>query len=169
MGFLQDVIWKHHQGHICEKNLPPLIFPNLTTNTQACYSSIQVSSGSKAEEINNIYGQKVVPIFLQVTRNDDPMVVLREKGMQQSSRNVVLWDAAYDTVRKITVSYFWQGRRRIRWRIGSWLLATHIYPHNQKVCNGLSIPVGHCSVYLGSTPCLGAQLWLAWINYHKLG
>ena len=32
-------------------NLPPLIPTNLTKNNQACDNSIQVSSGSKAEEI----------------------------------------------------------------------------------------------------------------------
>ena len=34
---------------------------------------------------------------------DDPIVVLREKGEQQSSRSIILQDAAYEAVRKITV------------------------------------------------------------------
>ena len=101
MGFLQDVSWKHHQGQICEKNLPPLIPPNLTTNTQACDALIQVSSESKSEEINNISGHTVAIIELKVTRNDDPMVVLREMGTQQSSRNSILRDATYDPVIEI--------------------------------------------------------------------
>ena len=38
----------------CKTKLPPLILTNLITNTQACAASIQLSFGSKAEEINNI-------------------------------------------------------------------------------------------------------------------
>ena len=38
--------------------LPPLSPPNLTANIQACAASTQVSSGSKAKEINNISCQK---------------------------------------------------------------------------------------------------------------
>ena len=53
--------------------------------------------------MNNISCQTVVPIELQVTRNDDPMFVFREKGTQQSSSNIILQDAAYDAVREITV------------------------------------------------------------------
>ena len=83
--------------------LHPLIPPNLTTNTQECAASIQVSPGSKAEEINNISRHTVAPIKLQVTRTDDSMVVLRSKVMQHSLRNIIIQDAAYDTVRKITV------------------------------------------------------------------
>ena len=56
--------------------LTPLNPTELTTNTQACAASIQVSSEAKAEEINNISLQTVSPIELQVTRTDDPMVVL---------------------------------------------------------------------------------------------
>ena len=84
-------------------NIPPLIPPNLSTNTQSCDSSIQVSSGAKAEEINNISHQTVVPIELQVTRTEDPMVVLREKDKQKSSRNIILRATAYDAVRKLIV------------------------------------------------------------------
>ena len=40
----------------------PLIPTNLTTNTQACTASIQVSFGPRAEEINNISRQAVVTI-----------------------------------------------------------------------------------------------------------
>ena len=63
---------------------------NLTTNSQVYAACIQVSSGSKAEEINNISRQAVAPIELQVTRTDYPMVVFQIKGTQQSSRNIIL-------------------------------------------------------------------------------
>ena len=56
--------------------LPHLRHPDLTTNIQACDASIQVSFGYKAEEINNISCQIVVPIKLQVIRTEDPTVVL---------------------------------------------------------------------------------------------
>ena len=62
---------------------PPLIPTDLTTNTQARAASIQVSSGSKAGEINNISIHTVVSIELQVTNTDDHMVVLQAKGTQQ--------------------------------------------------------------------------------------
>ena len=66
--------------NFAKTKLPPLIPPNLTTNNQACAASIQVYSGTKAGEIKNISCHTVAPIKLQVTRNDDSMVVLREKG-----------------------------------------------------------------------------------------
>ena len=83
MGHLQDVSWQHHQGQLCKKKLPPLSPPNLTTNTQACAASIQVYYEAKAEDINSISCQTVAPIELQVTRTDDPMVVLRANGKKQ--------------------------------------------------------------------------------------
>ena len=70
--------------------LPSLVPNDLTTNTQACAASIQVSSGANTEEIKNISLQTVAPIELQVTRTDDPMVLLQENGMQQLSRNIIL-------------------------------------------------------------------------------
>ena len=57
--------------------LLPLIHPNLTTNNQTCAESIQVSSGSKTDEIKDISQPTVEPIEVKVTRNDDNMVVLR--------------------------------------------------------------------------------------------
>ena len=80
--------------------LLPLSPPELTTNTQACAASIQVYSGAKAEEINNISLQKVAPIKLQVTRTDDPMVFFQAKGTQKSLSNIIIWAAEYDAVRK---------------------------------------------------------------------
>ena len=66
-----------------KKKLPPLSPPGLTKNTQACAASTLVSSGAKAEEINNISHHTVTPIELQITRTDNPMVVLQAKGTQQ--------------------------------------------------------------------------------------
>ena len=39
------------RDNFAKEQLPSLIPPNLTTNTQACADSIQLSSGSKAKEI----------------------------------------------------------------------------------------------------------------------
>ena len=91
-------------GYIfAKKKILSLIPPDLTTNTQACAASVQLSSGDKAEEINNIWRQTVAPSELQGPMTDDPIVVLREKGEQQSSRSIILQDAAYEAVKKITV------------------------------------------------------------------
>ena len=73
---LQGVRQKYHQKQICENKSTPLIPPEFTTNTKACPTSIQLSSGAKAEEINGILRRTVAHIELQVTRTDDPMVVL---------------------------------------------------------------------------------------------
>ena len=90
MGHLQGVCQKHNQGQLCGKTLPPLSPTEFTKNTQAYAVSIQVSSGSKSEEINNISRHTFGTIEVQVTRNDDPMVFLRAKGTQKSSRNIIL-------------------------------------------------------------------------------
>ena len=76
MVCFQYFSWKHLQGQLYENKATPLNPTELTTNAQACAASIQVSSEAKAEEINNISLQTVSPIELQVTRTDDPMVVL---------------------------------------------------------------------------------------------
>ena len=86
-----------------EKKLPPFIPPNLWTNTQVCAASIQLSSWSKAEEINNISLQTVVTIKLRVTRTDDPMFLFWAKGTQTLLIKFILQDAAYEAVRKITL------------------------------------------------------------------
>ena len=83
--------------------LPPLITPELTTNTQACDAFIQVSSGAKAKEINNISRRTVAPIEVKETRTDANMLVLREKNSKQSSRNISLRAAAYGAARKLTI------------------------------------------------------------------
>ena len=94
--FIRDIFVK--------KNLLTLSPTELTMNNQACAASVQVSSGEKAEEINNISRHTVAPIEVQVTRTDYPMVVLQEKGSQKSSRNIVLQAAAYDAVTKKNVT-----------------------------------------------------------------
>ena len=104
MGRLQCVSGQHHQGQLFEKKLSPLSPTNLTTNTKACAASIQVSSGTKAEEINNISRHAIASIEFQVNRTDDPKVFLLSKGTQQSSRHIILRTAAYDDVRKQTVN-----------------------------------------------------------------
>ena len=45
--------------------LLPLSSPNITTKTQACADSIQVSSGENSEEINGISRLTIVPIEVQ--------------------------------------------------------------------------------------------------------
>ena len=103
MGYLQGISWKHHQINICENKYTPLIPPDLTINTQACAASIQVFSGSKAEEINEISHHTVATIEIQLTRTDDPMVVLQAKGSQKSSRKISLWATEYGNVSRISV------------------------------------------------------------------
>ena len=79
---------------------PPLIPPNMIKNTQAMVASSQTSS----KVFNWIAEGTVAPIQLEVTRNNDPMVIIRLKGgNQQPSRNILLRAAAYDTVQKRTV------------------------------------------------------------------
>ena len=86
--------------NFAKTHLLPLSPPNMITNTQAMVSSIQTSS----KGINWIEEDTLAPIQLQVTRTNDPMVIIRMKGStQQPSRNILLRVAAYDTVRKRTV------------------------------------------------------------------
>ena len=83
--------------------LLPLRPPDLTTDTQAFDSSVQVSYGAKAEEINKISRCTVAPIDLQLTRTDFPMVFLQQNVSQKISSNIVLQYSSYDAVRKLTV------------------------------------------------------------------
>ena len=85
-----------------KRKLPPLIPTELTTNNQAYYSSVQLSSGSKSEEINEISHQTVVLIEVQETRTYDNMVVLQSKVIKQSPRNIFLQYAEYEAARKPT-------------------------------------------------------------------
>ena len=75
--------------------LLPLSPTNMITNTQACVASAQTSS----KGINHIAEDTLAPIKLQVTRTNDPMVIIRAKdSTQQPARNILLRVAGYDTV-----------------------------------------------------------------------
>ena len=59
------------------KTKPPTLRPTkLTTNTQVCAVSVQVSYESKAEKINEISCRTVAHIEVQETRTKYPMVFL---------------------------------------------------------------------------------------------
>ena len=73
-----------------QTNLPPLRLTNFTTNNQVCVASIQVSSGAKSEDINGISHRNDAPTEVQEIRIYDPMLVLQEHWIQQSSMNIVL-------------------------------------------------------------------------------
>ena len=91
------------ETYLIKKMYPPLIPKDLTKNTQVCAASIEVSSVSNTEEINNISLQTVAPIDLHVTSTNDPVIFLQEKGMQQLSRTIILRYTVYDAMRKIRV------------------------------------------------------------------
>ena len=99
--------FKVSSGKIIKENFVkkryPLRPPELKTNNQACAASIQASSVAKSEEINEISRCTFAPIEVQVTKIDDPMVVLRAKYGQQLSRNIVLLAAVYEAARKQTI------------------------------------------------------------------
>ena len=78
----------------------PLRTPDLTTNTQECSTSVQVTSVTKSGKTNEISLRTVAPIEVEEIRTDDPMVVLQEKGSQQPSGNIFLRDAACEAVMK---------------------------------------------------------------------
>ena len=85
---------------LSKTHLLPLSPPNIITNTQAMVASFQTSS----KGVNYIAEDTVVPIQLEVTSTNDPMVIIRAKGStQQPSINILLRAAAYDTVHKRTV------------------------------------------------------------------
>ena len=72
----------------------------MITNTQACLASVQTSS----KGINQIVEDTLAPIKLQVTRTNEPMVIIRAKGStQKPSRNILLRAEAYYTVQKRNV------------------------------------------------------------------
>ena len=80
-----------------KSHLLPLSPPNMITNTQAMIASVKTSS----KGINWISEDTVASIQLEVTRTNDPMMIIRAKGStQQPSRNILLRAAAYDTVHK---------------------------------------------------------------------
>ena len=55
-----------------KSRLLPLSPPNIITNTQACVASVQTSS----KGVNLIAEDTVAPIQLEVTRTNDPMVIV---------------------------------------------------------------------------------------------
>ena len=57
--------------------IPPLIPPDLNTNTQACAASAQVPFVYNSKEINDISCIKVAHIEVQETSTDYTMVVLQ--------------------------------------------------------------------------------------------
>ena len=68
-------------------NLLPLSPPSMTTNTQGMVASVQTSS----KGIKWIEEDTVAPIKLEVTRTNEPMVIIQAKGStQQPSRNILL-------------------------------------------------------------------------------
>ena len=89
-------------------HLLPLSSPKMITNTQACVASVQTSS----KGINQIAEYTLAPIQLQVTRINDPMVIIREKGStQQPPIKILLREAAYDIVQKRTVLLIQETKR----------------------------------------------------------
>ena len=44
-----------------------------------------------------------MPIELQATRTDYPMVIFQEKGMEQSSKKIIIQAAVFGAMRKRTV------------------------------------------------------------------
>ena len=96
------VSFKASSGNIivdiyAKTHLPPFSPPIMITNTQAMVASVQTSS----KTINKIAEDTVAPIQLQVTRTNDPMVIIQAKGRtQQPSRKIILRAAAYNRVRK---------------------------------------------------------------------
>ena len=81
-------------------HLLPLSPPNMITNTQVCVSSIQTSS----KGTNQIAKDTLAPIKLLTTRTNNLMVIIPAKGSnQQPYRNILLREAAYETVQKRTV------------------------------------------------------------------
>ena len=87
------------RNSFAETHIFPLSPPNMIINTQACVASVQTSS----KGINHIAADTILPIKLQVTSTNDPMVLIRSKGgTQQPLRTILLWAAAYDTVQNQT-------------------------------------------------------------------
>ena len=69
---------------------PPLSLNYFTTNTQAYFASVQVSSGYKDKEIYFIECHNIAPIYVEEVRTYDPIFFLQEKGIQKSSSTIIL-------------------------------------------------------------------------------
>ena len=89
-------------------HLTPLCPPNMITNTQACVATVQTYSNG----INKIAEDTLAPIQFQVTRTNNTMVIIQAKvSIQKPLRNIILREAAYDTLRKRTVPPLQEMRR----------------------------------------------------------
>ena len=64
----------------------PLVHPDLTKTTHACAASVQISSGAKAEEINNISRRTVAPIEIQ---KPGPMIPWLSSNQRVVNNNIV--------------------------------------------------------------------------------
>ena len=89
-------------------NLFPLYPLYIDTNHQACLASTQQSNREKVDDIRRIAKASVTPIEMEKSRTTDTMVILREKGRCRASRNLLIWTAAYDTMRVCTVLHIHQ-------------------------------------------------------------
>ena len=50
------------------------------------------------DEIVQIEKSSIAPIELEEVRKNDPMVIMTEKGRCRASRNLIIREAAYDTM-----------------------------------------------------------------------
>ena len=88
-------------------HIPPLSPPNIITNTQACVASVQTSS----KGFNHIAEDTLASIKLQVTRNNNPMVIIRVKGSTQQPLRSILLQAAGMTQCESELSSLFRRRR----------------------------------------------------------
>ena len=63
----------------------------------------QTTNGHKADEIESIEKEIIAPTEMEEISKTESMVPLREKGSGISSRNILLREAVYDTVRTHTI------------------------------------------------------------------
>ena len=70
-------------GDILIKKTTSLQSSRISTNSQACVSSIHVSSGTKSEDINVISHHTVGPIKEKKISTENTTVFLQENGAQQ--------------------------------------------------------------------------------------
>ena len=84
-------------------HLLPLSPPDEYTNHQAYLAATQISKFRKVDEIESIVKTRIAPREMEEIRTTDPMVILRENGRVNSSRNLLLTAATYNTIRTGTV------------------------------------------------------------------
>ena len=89
------ITWtQNHQGQLCKNKANPLSTVKFITNNNKCIAFIKVSSEANSEEINGITCHTIAPIEVEEIMTNYPMVVLREKSIKKSSRNLVFRSAA---------------------------------------------------------------------------